>query len=342
MLELHANVYALPHCAIVGPEVTLRGLSLPTLCSEAGGPPAFLATLPVTFEEMQASLLELPRSDCEPDGFFLITGHEDGKFWRLNGHMHEYEGQMHRVEFHGECPAATLDDVLRTMGWPDAKLAFELVKEGVTLRENEFRKYCESSAQCVSRVVPTAAAPPSISPPRKFTAVEDDAAHVHSSVAYTSWHITFGTYGTRLHGDIRPTVDRDHNHYGEAFVNRNDLRRKSNEEKLQGPPVRLSQSQRELIEQIFPAICERGGWKLHAVAAQPDHVHVVCDICSNIHGEKVRRLMKRWLTDALNAQWPDDNRPRWWAVQGSNKAINDEAYLKNAIAYVERQKASRS
>jgi hypothetical protein len=143
MLELHANVYALPHGAIVGPEVTLRGLSLPTLCSEAGGPPAFLATLPVTFEEMQASLLELPRSDCEPDGFFLITGHEDGKFWRLNGHMHEYEGQMHRVELHGECPAATLDDVLRTMGWPDVELVFELVKEGVTLREEEFRKYAE-------------------------------------------------------------------------------------------------------------------------------------------------------------------------------------------------------
>ena len=27
-----------------------------------------------------------------------------------------------------------------------------------------------------------------------------------------TWHITFGTYGARLHGDERPTVDRNHNH----------------------------------------------------------------------------------------------------------------------------------
>lgn len=157
MLELHANVYAFPTGAIVGPEVRLRGQSLTTLRSEASGPPAFLATLPVSFEEMQAALLKLERSDCEPDGFFLITGHEDDKFWRLNGHMHEYEGQMHRVELNGECPAVTLDSVLRTMGWPAAELVFELVKEGVTLREEEFRKYAESSSrrtQSESRVVP--------------------------------------------------------------------------------------------------------------------------------------------------------------------------------------------
>jgi hypothetical protein len=145
MLELHANVYALPYCTCDGPLVLLRGLNLPTLRSEASGPPAFLATLPVAFEEMQAALLELPRSDCEPDGFFLITGHEDDKFWRLNGHMHEYEGQMHRVELNGECPAATFDDVLRTMGWPAAELVFELVKEGVTLREKEFRAWADTN-----------------------------------------------------------------------------------------------------------------------------------------------------------------------------------------------------
>lgn len=117
---------------------------MPTLRNEHGGPPVFLATLPVSFEDMQAALLELERSDCEPDGFFLITGHEEGVFWRLNGHMHEYAGQMHRIELNGACPAATLDSVLRTMGWPDAELVFELVKEGVTLREEAFRSYTQS------------------------------------------------------------------------------------------------------------------------------------------------------------------------------------------------------
>jgi len=50
--------------------------------------------------------------------------------------------------------------------------------------------------------------------------------------------------------------------------------------------------------------------------------------------------MKRWLSETLNNEWPDATRPRWWAVQGSNKAIHDEAYLRNASAYVERQRAT--
>ena len=32
------------------------------------------------------------------------------------------------------------------------------------------------------------------------------------------YHITFGTYGNRLHGSDKPHVDRDHNHYGEPFA----------------------------------------------------------------------------------------------------------------------------
>ena len=152
MLQLHANVYAFPDGAINGPEVSLRGLNLPTLRGVTDGPPAFIATLPITFEEMQAALLELERSDCEPDGFFLITGHVGDQFWRLNGHKHEYEGQMHRVELHGECPAATFDNVLRTMGWPEAELAFELVKEGVTLREKEFRRWADTNRVDTTRL----------------------------------------------------------------------------------------------------------------------------------------------------------------------------------------------
>jgi len=39
---------------------------------------------------------------------------------------------------------------------------------------------------------------------------------VHQSLdpQRTTWHITFGTCGTRLHGDLRPAVDLDHNNRG--------------------------------------------------------------------------------------------------------------------------------
>jgi len=35
---------------------------------------------------------------------------------------------------------------------------------------------------------------------------------------FTPWHITFGTYGTRLHGSHRPTVDKQHNQRGTPFL----------------------------------------------------------------------------------------------------------------------------
>ena len=31
-------------------------------------------------------------------------------------------------------------------------------------------------------------------------------------------HITWGTYGQRLHGDARGTVDREHNEYGRPVL----------------------------------------------------------------------------------------------------------------------------
>lgn len=151
MLKFNANVYAKPTGTQLGAEVTLRETSFPTLTDEAGGPPRFLATLPNTFEAIQQSLLETTHCDCEPDGFFLVTGHEGEAFWRLNGHMHEYqpEGEpeplMYRIELNGECPEKVFDLVLTAMGWPKQTLVFELVHEGVSLEEAALRTYAASS-----------------------------------------------------------------------------------------------------------------------------------------------------------------------------------------------------
>lgn len=144
LCRIHANVFARPSGAVAGPVVTLRGVELPTLAGPEGGPPVFDATLPATFEQMQAALLKLPRSDCEPDGFFLVTGGQGRDFWRLNGHMFEFNRSMHRVELNGECPEETLDGVLHAMGWQGVELVFELVQEGVTLTEQAFRAWAAS------------------------------------------------------------------------------------------------------------------------------------------------------------------------------------------------------
>jgi len=56
----------------------------------------------------------------------------------------------------------------------------------------------------------------------------------------------------------------------------------------------------------------------------------------------VRRLLKRWLGEALSAKFGKPDGEHWWAVQGSNRAIHDEEYLNNAFKYVLAQRAKES
>lgn len=154
----------------------------------------------------------------------------------------------------------------------------------------------------------------------------------------TTWHITFGTYGTRLHGGERPTVDKGHNQLSEAFVRPRNEREESARDRMRFPPRFLTSEQRKFTEIELPLICERGGWTYRVCSAGSDHVHLLCDVARDVHGEKVRRLVKRWLGQALSARWPLPKGASWWAEEGSNKAVHEEAYLNNAFAYVARQR----
>ncbi len=157
---------------------------------------------------------------------------------------------------------------------------------------------------------------------------------------HTPWHITFGTYGTRLHGSTAPTVDKSHNELGQPFLPQNQLRVDCERERMKFPPRYLSNEQRAFIETEITAICDRGGWQYRTCAAESDHVHVLCDVLREIHGEKVRRLIKRWLGQALSEKWPLPTGATWWAEEGSNIAIHDEHYLNNCFAYIFRQRTT--
>lgn len=121
----------------------------------------------------------------------------------------------------------------------------------------------------------------------------------HPNADHTTWHITFGTYGARLHGSERPTVDRKHNRFGEPFTYQDTPRENLERQRITAGSVILTQQQRIFIEQSLPKICDRGGWTLRTCAAGPDHIHALCDGVRSVHGKQVRMLLKRWLTQAL-------------------------------------------
>jgi hypothetical protein len=95
----------------------------------------------VTWEDAATMLERLPRMIFEPDGSFIYSGDEaSGCRWQVDGHLFDFAGRLHRVELHGQCPAAAFDALLRCVGWPGQPLSFELVREGITLDETAFRR----------------------------------------------------------------------------------------------------------------------------------------------------------------------------------------------------------
>jgi hypothetical protein len=111
------------------------------------------------------------------------------------------------------------------------------------------------------------------------------------------FHITFGTYGTRLHGDPRGTVDRMHNEPGTPVLAYDEHRWQREIENLKFPPVILTRLQMIEIERLQPLICKRGHWTHITGAAGPDHVHEILQ--SSFDPQTIRKLFKRWLGQEL-------------------------------------------
>ena len=151
-----------------------------------------------------------------------------------------------------------------------------------------------------------------------------------------AYHITFGMYGSRLHGDARGTVDRSMNKPGDPIIGRDTDWEQIERSLLRFPPVVPTSHQRQFAESIIPSICNRGGWQFHTCAAQDDHVHAL--LTTTADAKTVRRLLKRWLGQALSERWPLLPDATWWAEGGSVKWIWDQQYFENVFSYIERQR----
>jgi hypothetical protein len=156
-----------------------------------------------------------------------------------------------------------------------------------------------------------------------------------------AYHLTWGTYGTRLHGDPRKTVDRKHNQYGEPVLGYDEHRWEREKSLLKFPPVVFTKPQMLIVESLVPEICQRGGWVHRTCAAGQDHVHAI--LTSPNDPKTIRRILKRWLDQSLTEHLgalPEG--ASWWAECGSIRLIfeEDAGYYDSAIDYVMRQRAT--
>jgi len=154
-----------------------------------------------------------------------------------------------------------------------------------------------------------------------------------------AYHITWGTYGTRLHGDARGTVHRSENEFGDAIIGTDGDWQREEKSLLRFPIRILTIQQRQFIERAVPPICRRGGWELITVAAGPDHVH--CVIRAAVDGKDIRKWLKRWLGESMTGHWPIQPGEVWWAECGSVKWVWNQDYYMRVVDYVRRQETTR-
>jgi len=153
-----------------------------------------------------------------------------------------------------------------------------------------------------------------------------------------AYHITFGTYGTRLHGDARGTVDRSMNRPGDPIIGADPAWWEMERKKLRFEPVIFTPEQMCYAELMMPAVCARGGWDFRTGAGGPDHAHVV--LRADAEGDAVRKWFKRWLGEALSEKWPRPEGATWWAEGGSVKWVWTDGYYHAVYGYVDGQRAS--
>jgi hypothetical protein len=142
MYRFNISVHARPVEALVGPEIDLGRIVLPTLTipHEALSHP-----FGISFEAAIERLSGLERLFSEPDGSFFWGSPNDGPRWQLDGSLFDRNGRLLFVDLRGTCPAADFDLLLKVLGWPETPLAFQLVREALFLAESEFRRWAEAS-----------------------------------------------------------------------------------------------------------------------------------------------------------------------------------------------------
>ncbi len=150
-----------------------------------------------------------------------------------------------------------------------------------------------------------------------------------------AYHLIWTTYGTWLPGDARGWIKS-----GVLGIQSPDpaLEQRAREMMVESE-VHLTPEQRAAVEATIRKHCCIRNWILHAVNVRSNHVHVV--VTCACHGEKARDELKLWgsrcLSDMAGLTTPvarKAGRRHWWTEKGDINAIDEPAYLENAVEYV--------
>jgi REP element-mobilizing transposase RayT len=156
-----------------------------------------------------------------------------------------------------------------------------------------------------------------------------------TTIQALAYHITWTTYGTSLPGDKRGWVKGGHAGIEDPNWRLEDKAR----DRMAEAAVLLNFAQRRIVEETITDHCEIRGWKLHAVNARTNHVHVL--VAAQREPNDVMNQLKAWcsqkLSDAAGLTEKvalKAGRRRWFTEGGDKELVHDAMHLQNAIRYV--------
>jgi REP element-mobilizing transposase RayT len=151
-----------------------------------------------------------------------------------------------------------------------------------------------------------------------------------------AYFITFRTYGTWLHGDVRGSFQRRPGGWPSALGPMPRLER-AMEERLRSAPVRLDDDRRVIVAATLHEVCKRRAWVLHALSVRREHVHVVVTSGGAVTPEQIMVAFKAWSTRRLVQRGCLGHGVRVWSRHGSTRYVRSLRELETVVEYVEQQ-----
>jgi len=152
-----------------------------------------------------------------------------------------------------------------------------------------------------------------------------------------AYFLTWTTYGARLHGDVRGTVDRDHNKPGTPALPADEARvRGTASYGMRGSPYLLATvEQRSVVLTTIQEVCAHRGWTLWAAHVRTNHVHVLLAAAAIIP-EKPLADLKSWCSRRLREAFDESRNTQRWAEHGSTRYLNHPLDFDAVLDYVYR------
>jgi REP element-mobilizing transposase RayT len=148
-----------------------------------------------------------------------------------------------------------------------------------------------------------------------------------------AFFITFTTYGTRLHGDERGSVDRDHNEYGMPHVRPDEFRQLKREADLSQSALKLDAKLRGAAAFAIRDHCKKRGWELHALNVRTNHIHLV--VRCNVAPDRALTEFKAYATREMRKGGAIAKDRKVWTRGGSKRWLWKAKHVQRACWYTE-------